>query len=221
MGIAGVDEAGRGPVLGPLVIAGVILKQNDLDNLVKAGLTDSLIVAKKKREILFQEILEKAISHYVVIIQPEEIDTNKENGINLNQTEIKAIITILQTLKDWSTVYIDACDRNTQKMEAIITDQVNGKVIAEHFADLKYPVVSAASIIAKVTRDREIEKAHQQLGVDFGSGYPSDPKTIKFLQKYYQEHKELPKIARKSWETSKRIIRDFEQSNLDSYFKSD
>jgi len=221
MVFVGIDEAGRGPVLGPLVIAGVILNEKDLKSLVEVGLTDSKLVPKKKREILLQEILANASSYHVVMIQPEEIDTNKKNGINLNQTEIKGIITILQTLKEWSTAYVDACDRNTKKMEEVIMDQVKGKVIAEHFADLKYPIVSAASIIAKVTRDREIEKAHKTFGVDFGSGYPNDPKTIKYLQSYYQEHKELPPMARKSWETSKRIIREYEQSNLDSYFKAD
>lgn len=221
MVFVGVDEAGRGPVLGPLVIAGVILEEKYLKSLIEAGLTDSKLVPKKKREILLQEILANAIGHHIIMIQPDEIDNNKQNGINLNQVEINAIITILQTLKGWSKAYVDACDRNTRKMESIIMDQVNGKVIAEHYADLTYPIVSAASIIAKVTRDREIEKAHKEVGVDFGSGYPNDPKTIKYLHTYYKEHKELPQIARKSWETSKRIIREFEQSNLDNFFKTD
>ena len=219
MGIAGVDEAGRGPVLGPLVLAGVIIAEENLKELVDKGLTDSKLMTKKKREELFQEINDFAQDKQIIIIPPKMIDNNKQNGINLNQTEIEAIISILQSIENWSTAYVDACEKNTQKMGAIIMAQVKGKVIAEHYADLKYPIVSAASVIAKVTRDREIEKAHKKYGIDFGSGYPNDPKTIQFLEEYYQKHKKFPEIARNSWETCKKIIRDCEQTELKSYFK--
>ncbi|WP_457753524.1 ribonuclease HII, partial [Thermococcus sp.] len=78
------------------------------------------------------------------------------------------------------------------------------KIIAEHKADAKYLPVSAASILAKVTRDKAIEKLKKQYG-EIGSGYPSDPRTRKFLEEYYKEHGEFPPIVRKSWKTLRKI----------------
>jgi ribonuclease HII len=220
MYIAGVDEAGRGPVLGPLVIAGIVLKEKDLDPLVEEGLTDSKLMPKTKRERMYTDILKLAVDYQIVIIEANEIDALRHKATNLNRIEINAIIKMLGELTKWKKAFVDACDRNANKLQITLRKNVQENIVAEHFADVKYPVVSAASVIAKVIRDQEIEKAHKVFGVDFGSGYSHDRKTNQFLMDYYSEHGELPVIARKSWETSKRVIRIHEQSDLDEFFSN-
>jgi len=220
MYIAGIDEAGRGPVLGPLVIAGVVLREKDLDPLVEEGLTDSKLMPKVKREAMYTDILKLAVDYQVVIIEANEIDSMRHQATNLNRIEINAIIKMLGSLTQWKKAFVDACDRNANRLQLILRKNVQENIIAEHFADVKYPVVSAASVVAKVIRDQEIEKAHEVFGVDFGSGYSHDRKTNQFLMDYYSEHGELPVIARKSWETSKKVIRIHEQSSLDEFFSN-
>ena len=220
MYLAGVDEAGRGPVLGPLVIAGVVLKEEVLNGLISAGLKDSKLLTVKSRERLFQEIIEKVEEYKIIKVPAHEIDSQKKVGVNLNTLEFNKIVEILNSLNNWESAFVDACDTNAERFEEMLKAAINSNIIAEHFADKKYPVVSAASILAKVTRDSEIKKAQEEYEVDIGSGYPSDPKTIEFLKNYYFENGSLPKIARMSWETSKKIIREQEQSNLDEFFSN-
>jgi len=218
MNLAGVDEAGRGPVLGPLVVAGVVLPKKALEELVALGLADSKCLTRAKREILYDEIIRKAVDHKIVILPAATIDS-KRHTINLNKIELEAVIEILGSLNHWTQAFIDAFDKNNERLQLILRQNFEKEIIAEHFADVNYPVVSAASVIAKVTRDREIDKLHELFGVDFGSGYPSDPKTNKFLEDYYSSHKDLPSIARKSWGTAKKIINDYEQKQLEDFIK--
>ncbi|NHJ31903.1 MAG: ribonuclease HII, partial [Asgard group archaeon] len=198
----------------------VVINEKDLDPLVEDGLTDSKLMPKVKRESMHAEILELAVDYQIVIIDAYEIDEMRNNATNLNRIEINAIIKILGSLKKWKKAFVDACDRNADRLQLILRNNVQENIIAEHFADVKYPIVSAASVLAKVIRDQEIEKAHEKFGVDFGSGYSHDPKTNQFLMDYYSKHGELPVVARKSWETSKRVIRIHEQSNLDEFFSN-
>ena len=221
MYIAGIDEAGRGPVLGPLVIAGVVIDEKDLNPLVEEGLTDSKLMPKVRRESMYAEILNLTVDYRIVIIDAYEIDELRNNATNLNRIEINAIIKMLGALTKWKKAFVDACDRNADRMQLILRNNVQENIVAEHFADVKYPIVSAASVIAKVIRDQEITKAHEKFGVDFGSGYSHDAKTNQFLMDYYSKHGELPVIARKSWETSKRVIRIHEQSKMDEFFSNE
>jgi ribonuclease HII len=220
MNLLGIDEAGRGPVIGPLVIAGVVLSKNDIDNLVEIGLTDSKLLTRKKRKTLFDVISTNAIEQKIEIIKASEIDLKQKNGINLNRLETETIISILKSIKQYSKAYVDACDVNAKRFQRILEENCNYPVIAEHSADLTYPVVSAASIMAKVTRDKIIDQYHIDFGVDFGSGYPSDTKTIRFLEEYYAKHKSFPNIVRMCWETTNRIIEKQQQDNLDNYFEN-
>ncbi len=220
MYLAGVDEAGRGPVLGPLVIAGVVLHQDDLPQLVENGLADSKLVPKEKREQLYQTIVAKAVDYKVIIIEALDIDKQRACAINLNKIEMNSFVEILLLMKQWSKAYVDACDRNAQRFQLTLQNRVNTNIVAEHFADQTYPIVSAASIIAKVIRDREIEKYHNEYGVDFGSGYPHDKKTNQFLKEYISQYGKLPLVARKSWVTSKRVVEMYQQTNLDEFFSN-
>jgi ribonuclease HII len=87
--------------------------------------------------------------------------------------------------------------------------------VSEHKADRNFAVVSAASIIAKVERDREIAELAKTLGF-FGSGYPSDPRTVKFLEKCCQDLEEYPEYVRKSWRPARKIrdLRGSKQATL-------
>ncbi|NHJ49807.1 MAG: ribonuclease HII [Asgard group archaeon] len=218
MNKAGIDEAGRGPVIGPLVIAGVVLPQEEIDKLVEMGIKDSKLLSKEKREQFFDVITVVAIDKKIEVIKAREIDRKQKKAINLNRLETDTMISILQSLTDWSEAYVDACDVNAERFQKTLEANCAGSITAEHRADLIYPVVSAASILAKVTRDNIIKAYHDEYGVDFGSGYPSDPKTNEFLEQYYLEHKSFPPIVRMCWETVNKIIEKNQQKNIDSFF---
>ncbi len=199
--ICGIDEAGRGCVIGPLVIACVCIEDNDEINNFK--LKDSKKLRKSVREKIFDEISDK-IKYKVEIIPPREIDLAVERK-KLNFLEIEKICNLLEHFKP-KIVYIDSPIVNTKKFVKEIKNRINleCKIIAENKADERYPIVSAASIIAKVIRDREIEKLKERYG-DFGSGYPSDPRTVAFLREHYMNKRRLPDFVRKSWKTITKI----------------
>ncbi len=206
----GVDEAGRGPVIGPMVIAGVC---GDRDKLIKIGVRDSKKLTKKRREKLEKEIKKIADKIVIRIVEPEEIDILRKN-MSLNEIEVIVFSEVIRELR-CREVYVDAADVNEDRFGEEIKKRVgNIKIISKHRGDSLFPEVSAASIIAKVERDRRIKKLQEELG-DFGSGYPSDLRTVKFLEKYYREHDKLPPHTRKSWKTVKRM--DKKQKKLESY----
>jgi ribonuclease HII len=90
---------------------------------------------------------------------------------------------------------------------------ISAEVVSEHKADARYAVVGAASIVAKVTRDRIIDELRAEFG-EIGSGYPSDAKTVSFLKEYIREHGVPPTCARKSWQTVTDIMSKSAQKNL-------
>ncbi len=206
--ICGIDEAGRGCVIGPLIVACVCVK--DMKEL-PSKLKDSKKLDKNTRENIFKE-LSKKIAYKVEYIEPKEIDLAVEKK-KLNYLEIDRMCNLIKYFKP-KTVYIDSPIVNTKKFVKEIKNRIDFKckIVAENKADEKYPIVSAASIVAKVIRDREIEKLKKKYG-DFGSGYPSDPKTISFLREFYMNEKTLPHFVRKSWKTMARI----KNTTLDQY----
>lgn len=209
----GVDEAGRGPVIGPMIIAGICAPREEL---VKLGVRDSKKLTKKRREKLYEEIRKIAAKVVVEIIPPEEIDRMREE-MTLNEIEVLIFAKVINRL-DCSEVYVDAADVDAQRFAREISRHLkrNVTIISEHKADEKYPEVSAASIIAKVERDRRIEKIVKEIG-DFGSGYPADPRTAKFLEEYYLEYGELPPHTRHSWKNAKKLERKKKQRSLEDF----
>ena len=206
--IGGVDEAGRGPVIGPLVVAGVSIDDcllKKLQSLVK----DSKQLSPKRREKLYPLIKKLCRKIVVEIIDPNEIDrwiTSFKGGLNLLEAEVfSRIINELNA----DLVYVDSCDVKPQRFSDRIKRKITPgiKVVSENKADEKYAIVSAASIVAKVLRDREIEKLKSVYG-EIGSGYPSDWKTINFLKKYYVEKGSFPPFTRKSYKTIQRLINE-------------
>lgn len=206
--VAGVDEAGRGCIIGPLVVAGVLVKEENLPVLRQLGVKDSKLLSPKKREALFNEISRLAEKHHVVKLLPSEIDRAvecKRKLHKLNRLEAQTMTQIINALKP-DEAYVDAADVVEERFKQHIQEglTVKAKITSRHKADKIYPVVSAASIIAKVERDKEIEALKGVYG-DFGSGYLADKKTLLFLRQWMQTHSEYPSCVRQSWKTAKQV----------------
>jgi ribonuclease HII len=201
--ICGVDEAGKGPVIGPMVVAAVSV--NNAKIIENIGFKDSKLLTPQKRKELF-ELIQKDYTYAIEIIKPKTIDEyRKKNKLNvLNRKAFEKLISKLNP----NIAYVDAADVNEDRfgkeIKNNLTNEKDTDVISMHKADTKIPVVAAASIVAKETREREIMKLKEKIG-DFGSGYPSDPKTIKFLKSYFHENSKWPSGTRKSWKTIERI----------------
>jgi ribonuclease HII len=209
--VAGVDDAGRGSVIGPLVIAGILIDEGDIPKLVQLGVKDSKLLSPSRREALATEIKRIAQKHAVVKLSPAEIDMVVERGrklFRLNRLEAQAMAKVIELLKP-DVAYVDASDVLEERFKQHILECLPFKVeiVSEHKADRKYPVVSAASIIAKVERDHEIAELKAKYG-DFGCGYPTDPKTLEFLRHCLENLKGYPEFVRKSWKPAKKIRRE-------------
>jgi ribonuclease HII len=201
--VCGVDDAGRGSVLGPLVIAGISIEKSKIRQLVKIGVKDSKQLSPQSRENLYDKILSLVESYYVAKIPPSTIDKNVRKNL-LNQLEANYMAKVIQKLGAGSS-YVDSCDVNPKRFGLYISNIAKtGKIISSHHADVKYPIVSAASIIAKVNRDRAIEKLRKTH--DLGSGYPSDPKTMKFIKEWISQNGDVPIFVRKSWKPVKILL---------------
>lgn len=214
--ISGIDEAGRGCVLGPMVIAGVAIPHGHEDRLRKLGVKDSKLLTPKKREELAKKI--ESLAQIVVLeVAACKIDNYRKQGISLNRLEAMKFAEILHLLKP-HRAFIDGPDTNLPKFHGHMKTMApeGMELVIEHFADSKYPVVSAASIIAKVERDSKIEQLRKEYG-EIGSGYTSDPVTVKWLEEWMRTHKELPECARKSWITSEILVEKKQQSLLSSF----
>lgn len=214
--ICGVDEAGKGPVIGPLVVAAVAV--NNAKDIANLGIKDSKQLTKKKRKELANLIKEK-FNFAVEIIEPRIVDEYRRRN-KLNELNREAFERLISKL-DPNVAYVDAADVNENRfgsqIKASLTNKKDTDVISMHKADAKIEVVAAASIIAKETRENEIEKLKDKIG-DFGSGYPSDERTIKFLKSFYADNGKWPTGTRESWKTLERIrpvktLDDFGGSN--------
>jgi len=215
--IAGVDEAGRGSVIGPLVVAGVCAGEAALKEFQRMGVKDSKLLTPKKRSSLYEEIVHLSDRVHIAVIEPQEIDqyvwfgTRRRKLNFLEALHMARVIPVLGAPE----VFIDAPDTNipkfTQELEQLVGASCP-RIVARHKADRDYMVVSAASVVAKVERDRAVETLRGNHG-DFGSGYPSDPQTITYLQDWVRREGYQPQFARKSWSTWLRVL----DSTLDMY----
>ena len=201
--ICGVDEAGKGPVIGPLVVAAVAVKNaKDIQDL---GVKDSKQLNPVKRREL-SNIIKDKFDYTIEIIEAEKVDEyRKQNKLNdLNREAFEKLISKLNP----NVAYVDAADVNEHRfgkqIKEKLTNENDTDVISMHKADTKIDVVAAASIIAKEAREEEIRRLKKEIG-DFGSGYPSDERTIKFLKSFYADNGKWPTGTRKSWKTIERI----------------
>jgi len=217
--VAGVDDAGRGPIIGPLVIAGIMIPRERVRDLREMGVKDSKMLTPFARKQLRERIMALA-KVSVREAQPREIDDVVFHGVKLkklNFLEARMMAEVISDLRP-PEVYVDASDVNEERFGETIrsflsNDMRNIKIVSKHHADKNYLPVSAASIIAKTHRDHAIELLHNDYG-DFGSGYITDPKTMEFLRQYRRSHSEYPPIVRVSWKTAKEVEDELGQSRL-------
>jgi ribonuclease HII len=224
--ILGIDDAGRGPVIGPMILAGVLLKKEDEAFLKSEGIADSKQLAHPVRIKLAGLIRDTAINFKVVVTSAEQIDQALFSGINLNTLEaIKTadIVNYLSSgIKEKIKVIVDCPSVNTKAWKATLISYIkspdNLDIYCEHKADVNHPSASAASILAKVCREEEIAKIrdkYKKYG-NIGSGYPSDPITQEFLKKRGKELSDSG-LFRKTWATWKEIFPDKKQMTLEEF----
>lgn len=201
-GIAGVDEAGRGPMIGPMIVCGVLVDPSDLSVLQEMGVKDSKVLSPKRRSELSRGIQKLAKRVAVRRVTASRIDLLRNRGTTLNEIEVREFALVLRTLRP-EIAYLDAADVNPDRFRDLVVKRMQLqperlRVVSEHKADSKYVVVSAASVVAKVERDAAIEVLHSRYG-DFGSGYPSDPKTVEFVRGVVNRDEDLPDFVRATW----------------------
>ncbi len=204
MTILGIDEAGRGALIGPMIVAGVVVDGKGKKKLEKIGVKDSKQLSPSRRRQLSKEI-EKIANHIIIMkVNPCKIDLE-----NLNLIEMRKMVQIIE-MTDPKIVYIDALtsrpDKFKKKLEKMLRLS-KPRIFAKNHMDEFNPVVSAASIIAKVERDREIEKIKRKVGFDFGVGYPHDERAVSFVRNCILNGEVSPFI-RWRWDTVKRLIED-------------
>ena len=201
--VSGIDEAGRGSLLGPLVIAGVSIQHTKIKNLTSMGIRDSKKLSPRKREFLYKKIIEQVDDFAIARIYPRIIDSSVRKH-KLNFLEARYMAKVISKLNP-AVAYVDSCDVNPKRFGKEIRRLSHvSKIRSYHKADNKFVVVSAASIIAKVTRDKAISRLQKEH--DLGSGYPSDSKTMDFVSDYVSNGKEIPSFVRKSWKPIKILL---------------
>lgn len=219
--LLGIDDAGRGPLIGPMVLAGVLITK-DHEKILKKSVKDSKLLSQKQRLELEETIKKNLLKSYVVTSHPAEIDAAVTKGPNLNALEAKKCAEIINKLNDGKEkikVIVDCPSPNIKAWGAQILRDIKHKdnieLVCEHKADFNHPVVSAASILAKLAREEEVTKIKSLYGHlgNIGSGYPSDPLTKEFL-KAYGKQLENSGIFRKSWATWKTHFQVQEQQKL-------
>ena len=221
--VLGIDEAGRGAVVGPLIIAGAMFNETDLPKLKALEVRDSKDLSPARREELEGKIKDLAADFVVVSISAQKIDESRSHGTNLNRLEINHMTEIIKSMKP-NKVIVDSPEANTEKIKNEIIGKLGDmkiEVVSENYADKNYPPVSAASILAKVIRDRSIMGLEKRLGEEIGAGYPSDERTIDFLKRILEKHDDYPDYVRKGWATSQRIKGEKKQKTLGQFSVKD
>ncbi len=203
--VAGVDEAGRGSLLGPLVVAGIAIDASKLDGLREAGVKDSKKLSPEARERLYRKILRLADSYYVYKAQPRTVDRFVSRR-KLNVLEADAFAGIINRLRP-DVAYVDSCDVIPERFGRTIMSMLRcrARINSSHHADANNIAVSAASIIAKVNRDREMIKIRKKHG-RVGSGYPSDVRTMRFVRRWVRSKRKAPSFARRSWRPLRELL---------------
>ena len=206
MKILGIDEAGRGCVLGPMVVGAVLVEESEQPTLTELGVRDSKRLSPKRREAIYEALTKASCTCSSVHVPPKVIDVKSLNVIMIDQSAgfiddhaPDVAIVDAPTRGNGLVWYADRILAKTLSTKHV-------KIISENKADTNHVSVAAASIVAKVLRDKEIRKMHKKYNVDFGSGYQHDPKTKEFLHDYYNTHKKLPIETRLKWSTAQNIL---------------
>jgi ribonuclease HII len=217
--ICGADEAGRGPVIGPLVVAGVTFR--DETKLLDMNVRDSKKITPKRREFLANQIKKLAVKYEILVISAKDIDDMRK-VMTLNEIEVNAFTSVIKKLKP-EVCYVDSADVNEERFGKDISANLTFKteIISKHKADDIYPIVGAASILAKTKRDEEVriisQKLQEKLNIPVGSGYPADPVTQKFLKTWLDKYGKFPIYVRYSWKTAQNLLKGKNNRKLDDF----
>ncbi len=218
--LAGVDEAGRGCVIGPLVIAAFAVDAAKHADLSKMGVKDSKLLSPSQRSRLNHHLIEGR-NFVTAVISAKEITEAMLKKISLN--EIEAIyaakaLNELEKHQPFEKAILDSPDKPPAKYGARVKKYYAGSaaLISENKADYNYPVVGAASILAKVERDRLLREIEKKTGLHLGSGYSHDPVTIEIL-KSEANRDTLDPYLRHEWETMRRYAKKPESGGLADY----
>ncbi len=209
MRVAGVDEAGRGCAIGPLVVAGALFDEDDVPGLAEMGVRDSKRLTPRRRQALSEAIKEQALDYRLVELSPGTIDKVVNRGVplrRLNYLETMVMARVIRELRP-DSAYVDTCDvdhmRCGEQIRSVLPFRVEVTCVPR--ADSTYTVTGAASILAKVRRDQLVAGLRELHG-DFGSGYCSDPKTVEYIDAWFREGREAPPFMRASWVTVRRHL---------------
>lgn len=208
-----------GPVIGPLVVAAV--KVDDNSKLVKNKIRDSKKLTPRRREYLAKKIKKLAVEYEILVIPAKDIDDMRK-VMNLNEIEVNAFTKVIKKIKP-GVCYVDSADTDEERFKINILNNLSFKptIISKHKADDTYPVVGAASILAKIRRDKEIQdigfRLEKKIGIPIGSGYPADPITVRFLRSWYRKYNKFPSEVRHSWNTIKRFEKNKKTKTLDDF----
>lgn len=193
--ILGIDEAGRGALCGPMVIAGALIDEAQEAKLKAIGVKDSKLLSPAQRARIRKE-LEGLVEYAVIEVTPQQIDENNMNHLELDS--------FAQIIKRFGTckVFVDAMEADEEGVRLDILKRVGHPVdiVSKNKADSTYLIVGAASIIAKTSRDARIDELKARYG-DFGSGYPADPRTKAFIEDWVEKNRFIPSFVRKKWST--------------------
>lgn len=239
----GVDEAGKGPVLGPMIAAAVRADPERLP----ANVDDSKRVTPARREVIAAELRDRRnVTVAVAAVEPAAIDAP---GTDMNTLTVLAQAAAVRGVAEPNDrVVADAGDTSEERFAGRLRDHATGDgddlrayvrvestagsfdgpiaepvvgvdVAARHGADADDPVVAAASVVAKVARDARMAAVDEAYPAydGIGSGYPSDPATRRFLEAYAADHGDVPDCARRSWSTCTDVLAAAEQSGLDDF----
>lgn len=212
----GVDEAGRGSLLGPLVVGAYLVPADRMEAVVQAGARDSKQLSARRRGEVLGRL--RAIGRCATLsLAPRVVDRAVARG-RLNELEASAFAQLVRQLRP-DQAFVDACDPVAERFGRTVARLAGGhaRVEARHHADRDNPLVGAASIVAKVQRDRAIERLRERLGVEIGSGYPSDPATVRAAREALSRRGPAPRWLRRSWRTTERLIAERQARTLDGW----
>jgi ribonuclease HII len=217
--ISGVDESGRGPVVGPMVVAGVLV-ENDAE-LVRIGACDSKKLTPRQRENLEKKI-KAVVQKYEIIVLPASDIDDLRRAMTLNELEVFVFSKIIEKLRP-DVCYVDAADVNEVRFgrDILVRLTYTPTLISKHKADDIYPIVGAASILAKTTRDEHIrqiaKELEERIHLPLGSGYAADPITIRFLKAWLETYGDFPPNVRRSWDTAQKLMSLHKTKSLDKF----
>ena len=204
--VLGLDEAGRGSVLGPLVVGGLAVPPETVAKLRSMGVRDSKALSATRREQLYGTLCSIGRAR-TIHLEPGRIDPRVERG-GLNALEAEAFAELVRAFAP-TEVHLDACDPDAARFGRTVRrlSGTSARVLAAHKADRDDPVVGAASIVAKVERDRAIARLEEELAQPIGSGYPGDARTVEFLAAWVDQHpREKPPWLRRSWAPARKLL---------------